>query len=119
MTSINPLLGSESFCYLTTTGRVSGEPRTIEIWFALREATVYMLSGGRDRSDWVKNLRRNPAVSVRIKDLVFPGRARVVADPEEDALARQMLLEKYAPGYARDLTDWGRTALPIAVDVGD
>lgn len=119
MTSINPRLGSESFCYLTTTGRVSGKPHTIEIWFALQEATVYMLSGGRARSDWVKNLRRNPTVSVRIKDLVFPGRARVVTDPEEDTLARAMLLEKYAPGYARDLTTWGRTALPIAVDVGN
>ena len=26
-------LAAEQFCYLTTTGRTSGEPRTIEIWF--------------------------------------------------------------------------------------
>ena len=53
-------LADESYCYLTTTGRVSGEPREIEIWFALDGTTLYMLSGGRDGSDWVKNLLRAP-----------------------------------------------------------
>ena len=37
----------EDYCYLTTTGRVSGEPREIEIWFGLAGDTLYMLSGGR------------------------------------------------------------------------
>ena len=59
MDDLAPLAG-ESYCYLTTTGRVSGEPREIEIWFGLEGATLYMLSGGRDRSDWVKNLLREP-----------------------------------------------------------
>jgi hypothetical protein len=26
-------IADEDFCYLTTTGRVSGQPRTIKIWF--------------------------------------------------------------------------------------
>ena len=39
-------LGSEDFCYLTTTGRTSGKPHEIEIWFALRDGTLYLLSGG-------------------------------------------------------------------------
>ena len=44
-------LAGEDFCYLTTTGRVTGRPHEIEIWFALDGATLYMLSGGRGRSD--------------------------------------------------------------------
>src|SRR5437762_12235586 len=52
----------EDFCYLTTTGRVSGKAHTIEIWFALHDNTVYMLSGGGEKSDWVKNLRHQPDV---------------------------------------------------------
>lgn len=28
-------LADETFRYLTTTGRISGRPHTIEIWFAL------------------------------------------------------------------------------------
>lgn len=108
----------EQFCYLTTTGRTSGQPREIEIWFGLEGDTLYMLSGGGEKSHWVRNLRRDPAVSVRISDRHFYGRARVVAqDMPEDALARRLLVAKYAPGYANDLTSWGRTALPVAVDL--
>ena len=47
-------LAGEAYCYLTTTGRVTGEPHTIEIWFGMPEdgRAVYLLSGGGDRSDW-------------------------------------------------------------------
>jgi deazaflavin-dependent oxidoreductase (nitroreductase family) len=114
---VDPALADESYCYLTTTGRVSGEPREIEIWFGLDADTLYMLSGGGERSDWVKNLRREPRVSVRIADSTFAGRARIVADREEDARARRLLLDKYSAGYSGDLSSWGRTALPVAVDL--
>ncbi len=119
--TVEPALAAEPYCYLTTTGRVSGEPRTIEIWFAIEGKTLYLLSGGRDRSHWVRNTRRTPVVSVRIGDQHLAGEARVVTDDAEDALARRLLLEKYAPGYERDLTEWGRTSLPVAIDlsVGD
>ena len=110
-------LADENYCYLTTIGRVTGEPREIEIWFGLDGATLYMLSGGRDRSDWVKNLMREPRVSVRITDRTFQGDARVVSDPEEDQRARTLVFEKYSPGYGGDLEDWRERSLPIAVDL--
>jgi deazaflavin-dependent oxidoreductase (nitroreductase family) len=108
-------LNSEDFCYLTTTGRVTGKPHEIQIWFAMDGETLYVLSGARDRSDWVKNLLANPAVAIRIGDRHFDGRARVVEDAAEDDLARRLLVEKYetAPG---SLANWRRTALPVAVD---
>ena len=34
----DPALAGETYCYLTTTGRVTGKPHTIEIWFALEQA---------------------------------------------------------------------------------
>jgi deazaflavin-dependent oxidoreductase (nitroreductase family) len=110
-------LAGEDYCYLTTIGRISGEPREIEIWFGLDRTTLYMLSGGRDRSDWVKNLMREPRVSVRIADRTFQGNARVVSDPEEGERARALLFEKYSPGYSGDLEDWRERSLPIAVDL--
>jgi deazaflavin-dependent oxidoreductase (nitroreductase family) len=116
--ALDPSLAEEDFCYLATTGRVSGQPRTIEIWFALEGSTLYMLSGGRDRSNWVRNLKREPVVGVRIRDTVLRGRARVVdEDGEEDALARRLLLDKYDPNYGGDLSDWARESLPVAVDL--
>jgi deazaflavin-dependent oxidoreductase (nitroreductase family) len=110
----------EDFCYLTTTGRVSGRPHTIEIWFALDGHVLYMLSGGRDSADWVKNLMRWPEVTVRLRDVVYPGRARVVEEGgEEDALARRIVVQKYQPGYGEDLSGWGRESLVVAVDLED
>ena len=117
MPSIDHGMADEDYCYLTTTGRVTGRPHEIEIWFGLEGATLYLLAGGGDRSDWVKNLRRQPAVSVRIRDMQFNGRARVVTDGAEDAKARALLVGKYQPRYAGDLTGWGRRALPVAVDL--
>ena len=76
-----------------------------------------MLSGGGRRSDWVRNIIAQPDVSVRIGDRQFGGRGRIVQDAGEDGLARRLLLEKYSPTYSGDLSDWGRTALPIAVDL--
>jgi deazaflavin-dependent oxidoreductase (nitroreductase family) len=105
------------FCYLTTTGRVTGRPHTIEIWFALNGQTLYMLSGGRTNADWVKNLLRTPEVTVRIQTTHFAGRGRVVEDAEEDALARRIVVAKYQPRDSDDLSEWGRTALPVAVDL--
>lgn len=110
-------LAAESFCYITTTGRVTGRPHEIEIWFGADGPTIYMLSGGGDRSDWVRNIIANPSVSVRIGPAEFVGSGRVVTDQVEDALARKLLLEKYAPTYSGDLDDWGRTALPVAIDL--
>ena len=112
-----PDLSDENYCYLTTTGRISGEPREIEIWFGLAGSTLYMLSGGRDRSNWVRNLIRTPEVRVRIGDRDFDGTARIVDDGDEDVAARRLLLDKYAPGYSGDLSGWGRDSLPIAVDL--
>jgi deazaflavin-dependent oxidoreductase (nitroreductase family) len=110
-------LGGEAFCYVTTTGRRTGSPHLIEIWFGLAGRTVYLLSGGGDRSDWVRNIGRTPAVAVRISDRTFAGHARTVADAAEDRMARDLLFEKYRTSYSGDLTGWRDRALPVAIDL--
>lgn len=112
---------AEPFCYLTTTGRVTGRQHEIEIWFAFppdpASTTFYLLAGGGDHSDWVRNLRHTPAVSVRLAGATWAGTARVVPPATaEDALARRLLCAKYQ-GWreGQPLSEWGRTALPVAV----
>jgi deazaflavin-dependent oxidoreductase (nitroreductase family) len=107
----------KQYCYLTTTGRATGQPHRIEIWFAIDQDTLYMLSGAGERSDWVKNLRRDPVVTVEIGAGKFHGRARVVTDLAESERARALVHDKYAPGYRGDLTSWRRTSLPIGIDL--
>jgi len=107
------------FGYLTTTGRITGRPHEVEIWFAVQDGTVYLLSGGRDRSDWVLNLIVSPEVTFRIGDVTWSTTARVVqAGTDEDALARRLLAEKYTTRDPDDLGEWGRTALPVAITWG-
>jgi len=56
---LSPWAG-EAFVYLTTVGRRTGRAHRIEIWFAIHNERLYLMSGGRDRADWVRNLMRNP-----------------------------------------------------------
>ena len=62
---------SEAFCYLTTRGRVSGRPHEIEIWFVRHGSSLFMLAGAGARSDWVQNLRADPVVTVRVRDVTY------------------------------------------------
>jgi deazaflavin-dependent oxidoreductase (nitroreductase family) len=107
----------DDYCYLTTTGRRTGLPREIEIWFGLDGATLYMLAGSGERAQWVRNLMQQPAVTVRLHEHTFNGQARLVTRAEEAELARAMLLNKYQPRESDNLTHWSRTALPVAIDL--
>lgn len=104
-------------CFLTTTGRITGRPHRIEIWFAMADETVFLMAGDRERSDWVRNLLAFPDVELELGGRRRATRARVVDDGSpEDQTARRIMVEKYAGGDGGDLTTWGRTALVVAID---
>lgn len=104
----------DSFMYLTTTGRASGNPHRIEIWFGNAEDRVYLMSGGGDKSDWVKNLIVDPYVTVEFGREEHAGVAHVVSpDSDEDTFVRDLLVNKY--GKDRDLSDWRARSLPIVI----
>ena len=110
-------LSTEEYCYLTTIGRVSGRPHEIEIWFGAHNNTLYLLAGD-EKSDWVKNLLKDPSVTVRIAKQTFRGTCRVVKDPEEERRARYLVAEKYQELEAdKTLSHWARTALPVGIDL--
>jgi deazaflavin-dependent oxidoreductase (nitroreductase family) len=75
------------FLYLTTTGRQTGQPREIEIWFTARDGRYYVIAEHRERAGWVQNVRADPRVHVRIGDRVFAATARVVDAPVDAHLA--------------------------------
>ena len=109
---------NEEYCYLTTKGRITGKPHKIEIWFGLKDNTAYLLSGGMDRSDWVKNLRKNPSVTLKIAKKTFKATARIVEDKEEEMMARNMLADKYHERTVTGLlSKWARTALVVGINI--
>jgi deazaflavin-dependent oxidoreductase (nitroreductase family) len=83
---------SEMFLYLETRGRVSGEPRRIEIWFAEVAGRYYLVAEMRERAQWVKNLQAHAEAKFAIGTRAnpqqqvawTPGTARIV-DPTTDA----------------------------------
>ncbi|MDQ2682751.1 MAG: nitroreductase family deazaflavin-dependent oxidoreductase [Chloroflexota bacterium] len=114
---LTPQQTATNVCYLETVGRRTGQPHEIEIWFASDDGkTLWFLSGGRDRSDWVRNVRANPAVRIRIGQDWFTGAARDVEGTPEEATARQLVAAKYYGWKEGALpNDWARNSLPIAV----
>ena len=108
---------ADDYCYLTTRGRVTGNDHEIEIWYARHDDTLYLLAGAGEHSDWVRNLRVEPAVRVRISDVTHDAIARVVTDADEDARARTLVFEKYQPRNAGELVTWRGRALPVALDL--
>ena len=76
------------FLYLTTTGRRTGLPREIEIWFTERDGLFYVIAEHRERANWVRNILADSHVHVRLGDSRFAGTARLVDDEREPDLAR-------------------------------
>ena len=111
-------LAGEDFAYLTTTGRKSGKPHRIEIWFALDGGRLYLLSGGGASADWVKNIRQDGRVRVQVGSRAVDARARIVRGTREDLHARELLDAKYM-GWrdGKRLSSWARGALAVAVDL--
>ncbi len=118
MTGIIESLDRHSVCHITTRGRVTGKPHRIEIWFAQADQTIYVLSGGGDHSDWVRNLIADPVVLIEVGGFSLRGLARVMhAETSEDRLARDLVFEKYQKGYGGDLSEWRESSLAIGIDL--
>src|SRR5215475_4320406 len=58
-------VADEQVLYLTTVGRSTGLPREIEIWFVVWCERLYVFAETREAAEWVRNIRRNPEVTVR------------------------------------------------------
>src|ERR1700758_1743973 len=69
--------------YLTTVGRRTGLPREIEMWFVVRCERLYLFAETCEAAAWVKNIRPNPKVKIRIGEWRAGATARVL-DPHTD-----------------------------------
>ena len=90
-----------TYLYLTTTGRRSGLPREIEIWFTRRTGRYYVISEHSFKSHWVQNLLANPLVRWRVEDAKLAGRARVIdpaTEPELNEAIQTLSSKKYGWG---------------------
>jgi deazaflavin-dependent oxidoreductase (nitroreductase family) len=73
------------YLYLTTTGRVSGQAREIEIWFAEHGGHFYLVAEC-ESANCVRNIQSQPQVKVLLGDAEFNAIARVVHNDREPQL---------------------------------
>lgn len=73
-------LAARQTIHITTTGRQSGRPRRIEIWW-FRVDERFVITGTPGRRDWLANLKADPAMTVHVDGLDIPARATLVDDP--------------------------------------
>ena len=105
-------LADKKILYLTTVGHRTSLPREIEIWFVIHCDRFYLFSETGEAAAWVKNIRRNPEVMVRIEALRVSATARVL-DREID----RELWEQVAAIAVRKY-NWG-DGLPVEITPRD
>jgi len=91
---------NETFLYLTTIGRKTGTPHTIEIWFVEHEDCYYLCAEHREKSDWVRNIMQDATVSFYISEREEDvssrdGSASIITDEAVLSVLRDKFDQKY------------------------
>jgi deazaflavin-dependent oxidoreductase (nitroreductase family) len=80
---------------LTTRGRRSGLPRQVLLPCGRSAEAVIVISTYGNRSDWIRNLRKDPSVTITWAGRTVPGKAEVVED-----VARKQAIVSEHPFFA-------------------
>src|SRR5262245_65463614 len=90
---------AEQFLHLTTTGRKTGLPREIEIWFVERESRIYILAEHGYKANWVQNILANPSVTIRLMGRLCESNREIPGDSSAVLHVRDLGSRPRAPGY--------------------
>ena len=116
---IRRALETERTIDITTTGRTSGRPRRIEMWFHNLDGRLY-LTGTPGTRDWYANLQQHPAFTFHLKGRVradLPARATTIVAPARRRAILTALLDRL--GRAADLDAWVRESPLVEVEILD
>lgn len=109
----NPVLRRLPFqTLLETTGRVSGLPRRTPVGGRRVGNEFWLVSEFGDRSQYIRNIKADPRVRVRVKGRWHTGTAHLL--PDDDPVARLRRLPRFNSTAVRTL---GTDLLSIRVDL--
>jgi deazaflavin-dependent oxidoreductase (nitroreductase family) len=108
---------SASTVEITTVGRKTGKPHTRPVWFVVDDGKIVVQAGKEGKSDWYRNLQKNPVVTVRQGEYQFRTRAGPVTDPQRIDAIHQFFLKKYMSAWLLSFfgSSIGR-GLPVVLD---
>ena len=113
-------VASQKLTRLTTRGRTSGKLHTVTVWFAVGKGVVFLSHEGKE-TDWMKNIKRNPQVTLEISGKRFSGKARHLVDNTNEAWsAKTALYEKYYGKATKAvIEDWFSLSKLVMVEMRD
>lgn len=109
---VNPVGRKMPVTMLETIGRKSGQPRRTAVGGRVIDNQFWMVSEHGERSDYVRNIKANPAVRVRVRGRWRTGTAHLL--PDDDAKARLRSLPALNSAVVRAV---GSDLLTIRVDL--
>ena len=95
--------GANVVADLTTIGRKTGLPRTVELRFVYHRECFYASSSRVQGKHWCQNMLKNPAVELKVQDAKLVCVAKQITD---DNLRKQIL-------SSRDSRDMDRVVFEI------
>ena len=109
---VNPIGRRLPVTMLETTGRKSGQPRRTAVGGSVVDNQFWMVSEHGEHSDYVYNIKSNPAVRLRIGGHWRAGTAHLL--PDDDPWQRLRNLPRLNSAGVRT---WGTDLLTIRVDL--
>jgi deazaflavin-dependent oxidoreductase (nitroreductase family) len=100
----NNEIKNSKYIYLTTKGRKTGNPHTVELWFAADKDKVYLSHEGT-YTDWMKNINKDNRVEFRIGNSHFKGKALIIKEKDIFETAKYALYNKYYGKASKDVID--------------
>jgi hypothetical protein len=112
---VRQALAKDRIIDITTTGRTSGRPSRVEMWFHNLDGEIY-ITGTPGARDWYANMLANPDFTFHLKGSVtadLPANATPITAQND----RRLLLTRIMSGInsSGDLEDWVARSPLVAV----
>ena len=93
--SLKDRLSKSSEITITVTGRKSGRPISIPIWFALDSDKLYLLPVKGSDTQWYKNVLKNSSIRIDARGVEAELKAVPVTDPKQVSSVVEKFRGKY------------------------
>jgi deazaflavin-dependent oxidoreductase (nitroreductase family) len=83
---------------ITVTGRKSGRPISIPVWFVFEDDKLYLLPVQGSDTQWYKNVLKKPKIRIDARGEEAELKAVPTADPKQVSSVVEKFREKYGAG---------------------
>src|SRR5215467_6402278 len=86
---------NDTLIEITVTGRTTGRPISLPIWFALDSNTLYLIPVKGSDTEWYKNLCKTPTIHVSAHGKTVTASPHVLTDQTQLDHVLELFREKY------------------------